>query len=255
MDKISIIIVSWNVADPLRKCLQSIFANDYKDLEVIVVDNASSDNSIQVVKSFSKVKLIYNHKNLGFPKSVNQGLKIATGNYFLLLNPDTQLPKDFFTKCLKFTKEYPDFGIMGPKFINPDGTVQGSVFPEPSIINTLKNNFKYAPESLYPIEVNCISGGCMFIPKSTIDRIGYFTERVFMYYEDLDYCRRIRRAGLKVIYNPQIKIIHLHGESSKKSPQAQKYLRQSSIWYNGWLKYTLMTFILWSSQKIHKLKF
>src|SRR3989344_6028131 len=129
MSKVSIVVVNWNVNDSLQRCLDSIWATKYPQLEVIVVDN----NSTVKPQIDKKVKYIQNSQNLGFPKAVNQGLKVATGDYILILNPDTRIPKDFFDAAIKFIKSHPDAGVMGPKFVNPDGTVQGSGFSEPSI--------------------------------------------------------------------------------------------------------------------------
>lgn len=259
--KISVIIVSWNVAQSLKRCLDSVFATKYPNLEVFVIDNASTDNSVEIANSYTTVTIVTPMQNLGFPKAVNLGSKKAVGDYILLLNPDTRIPKDFFVKALEFAKLHPNMGVMGPKFTDPNGTPQGSVFPEPSIVNTFREfwlnekgvSFKESPETNKPITVNSISGACMWLSKSTVVKIGEFTEKVFMYYEDLDYCRRIRASGLKVYFNPDITIIHEHGRSSTQSPNAQKYLWQSSIWYNGPIKHYLMWFISWTGQKFQKL--
>ena len=247
MPKISVIIVSWNVAESLKSCLDSVFASKYPALEVIVIDNASS-----TPPSHPKIKLIQNIENKGFPKAVNQGLKISSGEYLLILNPDTRIPQDFFSKSIEFLNTYPNAGLMGPKFLNPDGTPQGSVFDEPSIFHSTQ---KYTPitDHRSPIIVNAISGACMFFSRTTYEKIGPMTEKVFMYYEDLDYCRRVRTTGQKIYFNPEITIIHEHGSSSQQSSQSYHYLVQSSIWYNGPLKHYLMTTISWVSQKIHKL--
>lgn len=248
--QISVIIVSWNVAQALKRCLSSIFATHYPNLEIIVIDNASSNNSAEIVSQLKirSIKLIRNSVNVGFPKAANQGLKESRGDYILLLNPDTRLPKDFFAKALEFAKAHPDMGVMGPKFTHPDGSPQGSVFPEPSIFRA---SVKYTPASTSI--VNAVSGACLFFPRATLKKIGYLTEEVFMYYEDLDYCRRIRASHLKVYFNSDISIVHEHGASSSQSPLAQKYLWQSSLWYNGQLKHYLMWFISWTAQKLQKL--
>lgn len=243
MEKISVIIVHWNVPGSLKHCLESLWLTEYPNLEVIVIDNAS-----QKPLHLVKVKLIQNTENFGFPRAVNQGLKIATGEYLLVLNPDTRVEKDFFIKALDFAKTHSEMGVLGPKFVNPDGTVQGSVFKEPSLFGSSQ---KYSPTTI--CEVSCVSGGCMFIPKNVVRKIGLFTEEVFMYYEDFDYCRRIRQAGLKVYFNPEIQIIHEHGQSSAQNPQAIKYLQQSSLWYNGPIKHYAMWFIAWISQKFRKI--
>ena len=238
--KISVIIVNWNVTESLERCIKSVMATNYSNLELIVIDNNSDDKPKNVT--------IQNTQNIGFPKAVNQGLSKSTGGYILLLNPDTRIPKDFFVKALKFAKLHPDMGVMGPRFTDSDGTPQGSVFAEPSLF---KMSQKYSPSST--AVVNAISGACMLLPKSTVVKIGNFTENVFMYYEDLDYCRRVRSAGLKVYFNSGITIIHEHGKSSSQTPDAQKYLWQSSIWYNGPIKHYLMTIVSWTGQKWRKL--
>ena len=259
MEKVSVITVNWNVADSLTRCLDSIWATKYPNLEIIVIDNASS-----VPIHPQQVKFIQNSTNIGLPRAWNQGLKMATGNYVLILNPDTRLPKDFFTKAIAYLKSHPEVGVLGPKFTDPDGTPQGSVFPEPSIVAAIREYWlgqkgltqKYIPktDNRTPITINAISGACMFFPKSTVVKFGKFTDKVFMYYEDLDYCRRLRRTGLKIIFHPGIAIIHEHGASSAKSGGAAlKYLRDASLWYNGPIKHYLMWFISWSGQKFRKL--
>ena len=208
MEKISVIIVNWNVTDSLERCIKSVMDTKYPNLELIVIDNNSDIKPKNIT--------VQNDKNIGFPAAVNQGLKKSTGDYLLVLNPDTRIPKDFFAKALEFAKSHPDMGVMGPKFTDPDGTSQGSVFPEPSIF---KISQKYTPSSVSI--VNAISGACMLLPRSTVVKIGNFTEHVFMYCEYLDYCRRVRKAGLKVYFNSDITIIHEHGKSSSQTPDAQ----------------------------------
>lgn len=270
---ISVIIVSWNVSGSLHHCLESVAHTKYPNLEVIVIDNASADASVSVIKEFNRrglpnskrnpflVQLIINPENLGFPKAVNQGLDKAKGDYILLLNPDTRISPDFFIKSVQFFIDYPDAAIMGPELLNIDGTVQGSVFREPSVTNTLREFWlgqrgltaKYSPLGPDPVAVDAISGACLFMPRQTLDRIGKLTEEVFMYYEDLDYCRRIRFAGWRVYFNPQIKVIHEHGKSSEKAgDKASEYLTASSIWYNGKFKHCLMWFISWTGQKLQR---
>ncbi|MEK7090936.1 MAG: glycosyltransferase family 2 protein [Patescibacteria group bacterium] len=254
MEKVSVITVNWNVADSLERCVKSIRATKYPNLELIIIDNNS-----EIKPKFVSIQ---NSANIGLPRAWNQGLQQATGDYILILNPDTRLPADFFTKALNFACRTPGLGVIGPKFTDPDGTPQGSVFLEPSVIASIREYWlgqkgltqKYVPTNHEPITVNSISGACMFFPKSTIAKIGKFTEKVFMYYEDLDYCRRIRQAGLKIVFHPGITIVHEHGASSAKSAgAAQKYHRDASLWYNGPIKHYLLWFILWSSQKISKI--
>ena len=265
--KVSVIIVNWNAAASLAQCLDSI---KYPHLEVIIIDNASDEPYIPP----TKVIYIKNKTNVGLPKAWNQGLKLATGDYYLILNPDTRLPENFFTKAIDFAKSHPDMGVIGPELINPDGTLQGSIFNELSV-------FKFTPKYSLPSVsvVNAISGACMFFPKEVLKKIGPFTEQVFMYYEDLDYCRRIRKSGLKVYFNPEIKVVHEHGTSTKKSPtekyrnlietliyplrkllnkpnqvnSVERYRTEAGIWYNGWFKQLLITSIIWSKERFQRL--
>ncbi len=255
MSKFSFIIISWNVYESLKRCLDSLSKLDYHNYEVIVVDNASTDKS-------SELATIKNTTNVGFPKAVNQGIAVLKDyEYVVLLNPDTQLPSDFCKQSVEFFTKYKDAGVMGPKFVNSDGSSQGSVFPEPSINKFIQEFWlnrgpltqKYTPNSTEPLEVSAVSGGCMVIPKTTIAKVGLLTQSVFMFYEDLDYCRRVRSLGLKVYFNPQITILHEHGSSTKKSAQSTQYLINASRWYNGWIKYYLLWFISFTGQKLRLL--
>jgi len=244
VEKISVVIVNWNVTNSLQQCVKSVLTTKYPNLELIIIDNNSAIKPPMVS--------IQNKVNLGFPKAVNQGLKESSGDYILILNPDTRIPKDFFEVAIQFIKAYPDVGLMGPKLVDPDGSPQGSVFHEPSLFGSSQ---KYTPVGVEA--VFAVSGACMFLPKSTIAKIGYMTEEVFMYYEDLDYCRRIHRAGLRVYFNPGITVVHEHGSSAKQNPQTLDWrgqLWKSSLWYNGPLKHYLMWFISWTGQKLNLLK-
>lgn len=285
MTKISVICVNWNVAELFEACIKSILSTKYPNLELILIDN-DSDRKPKVPND-PRITFIQNKSNIGFPAAVNQGLKLFVGDYVLLLNPDTILPKDFFVKAIEFLKTDPKIGVMGPKFVDPDGTAQGSVFPEPSIVNTLREYWfghkslteKYIPKNQEPSVVNAVSGACMFMPRPVVEKIGLFTDKIFMFFEDLDYCRRIRKNGYKVVFNPDISIVHEHGQSTKQTsmdkyrnfleiltypfrkllkipntlPSSQKYRTEAGIWYNGWLKQLIMAFIIWSSERINKI--
>ncbi len=261
---ISVIIVSWNVADSLSRCLSSVLATKYEKLEIIVIDNHSSDKSVSTVSAFrdSRITLIKNFKNLGFPKAVNQGLEAAAGDFFLLLNPDARIPKDFFQEVLQFLRAHPKTLLVGPKLADPDGTPQGSVFPEPSLTRAIGEFWfgksgltaKFTPSGQSPVLVNAVSGACMFFPRKTLNLVGRLTESVFMYYEDLDFCRRIRQKGGEIYFLPEVVVIHEHGQSSAQiSGRASNYLVSSSLWYNGAIKHYLLWFISWTGQKFRAL--
>ena len=254
---ISIIIVSFNTKNLLRDCLESI-----KGAEIIVVDNASEDGSVQMVKDeFPEVKLIVNKKNLGFAKAVNQGLRIGTGEYFLLLNSDTRVGKETLADLIEFASKHPQMGIAGPCLRNTDGTIQASAIHFPSLWRAFKAYWfgrrddyeKYTPSINEPTEVEGVNGAAMLFPRTTIEKVGYFDERYFMYFEDLDFSWRVRKAGLKIYYLPTVEIIHHHGASGKGSSLPYQYLVNSSRIYNGTIKYLFLTFILWSGQKMQKI--
>jgi len=273
---LSIIIVNWNTAKLLRDCLDSLKLDPpirrmKLEIEVIVVDNGSTDGSIDEMQSFKtsekqniNLKIIKNKGNLGFSKAVNQGIKESTGEVVLLLNSDTIVKKGALKELLDFEEKVGSV-VVGARMLNPDGTVQGSCFYFPTVKRAIleywlkkKNYFsKYAPAGLDSVEVEAVSGGAMLISRVLIDKIGMLDERYFMYFEDLDFCRRVRKAGYKIYYLPTAEIIHEHGASGKTlvDPADQwKRLIPSSKIYHGWLKHYLISFILWSGQKCLKRK-
>ena len=233
---ISVIIVNYNVRDFLSNALVSVFrALEGLKGEVFVVDNASDDGSCEFVRSsFPKVQLIANNVNVGFAKANNQALSQATGNYLLLLNPDTVVQEDTFRTLIGFFEANPDVGMAGCKILNPDGTLQlpcRRSFPTPWVAFTKisglsalfsstklfgRYNLTYLnPDESY--EVDAISGSCMMIRRKALDAIGGLDEHFFMYGEDLDWCYRVQKAGWKVFYVADTKIIHYKGESTRRS--------------------------------------
>jgi len=234
--EISVIIVNYNVKEFLEQSLVSV-QKALKKIrsEIIVIDNASTDGSVEFLKKrFPKVKLIENKENLGFARSSNLGMKQAKGAYLAILNPDTIVQEDTFSKMLKFFQENPDTGMLGCKILNPDGTLQLACrrsFPTPWVAFTKlsglshlfsksklfgKYNLTYLDPDL-SYEVEAISGSFMMIQKQVLKDVGYLDEEFFLYGEDLDWCFRIREGGWKVRYFPGTKIIHFKGESSRKA--------------------------------------
>ena len=235
---LSIIIVSYNVKSYLRQCLNSILVSrDVEKIEVIVIDNHSFDESCMLVKNeFPEVRLIENKKNVGFSVAVNQGIKTAKGDYICFLNPDTLIQEDTFVKLISHLKENPKVGCIGPKILNPDGTLQKSCkrsFPTPMValpkvlgLSKLfpnskwfgKYNLTYLDENKSH-HVDAISGSFMLFPKYVIDVVGDLDENFFMFAEDLDYSFRVHEAGYAVVYEPATEVIHYKGESVKSASQ------------------------------------
>ena len=233
--KLSVIIVNYNVSAFLEQALASaVKAMRGIDGEIFVVDNHSVDNSVAMVKSkFPQVKLIENQDNVGFAKANNQAIRISSGEYVLLLNPDTLVEEDTFEKCIRFMDETPDCGGLGVKMV--DG--QGRFLPES------KRGIPYPKSSFYKLfglsklfpkskkfgayhatyigedethEVEVLSGAFMMMRKSVLDKVGLLDEDYFMYGEDIDLSYRILKGGYKNYYFPQTRIIHYKGESTKK---------------------------------------
>ena len=233
--KLSVIIVNYNVSAFLEQALASaVKAMRGIDGEIFVVDNHSVDNSVAMVKmKFPQVKLIENQENVGFAKANNQAIRISSGEYVLLLNPDTLVEEDTFEKCLRFMDETPDCGGLGVKMV--DG--QGRFLPES------KRGIPYPKSSFYKLfglsklfpkskkfgayhatyigedethDVEVLSGAFMMMRKSVLDHVGLLDEDYFMYGEDIDLSYRILKGGYKNYYFPQTRIIHYKGESTKK---------------------------------------
>jgi len=260
---LSIIIVSFNTKKLLKRCLESLPAK----AEVIVVDNGSTDGTLEMLKVFKDskkkmLKVIENKDNLGFAKAVNQGLKQAKGKYLLLLNSDIFAQKNAFEELVDFAEKQPKLGVVGGALLNPNGSSQGSCFYLPSLIRAIKEFWfngpatlnKYTPSGDQPVEVEAVMGAVFLIPKKVLKQVGFFNENYFMYFEDLDYCRRVRKNGFKVYYLPEAKFIHEHGASGRSIPgQTHRWLVESSKIYHGLMKYYLITAVIWLGQKCRKI--
>lgn len=259
---LSIIIVNFNTQDLIKKCLESLKLSF--NYEIIVVDNGSTDDSIQLIKSLKlkNLKVIANQTNLGFAKAVNQGLKKSQGEYLLLLNSDVVVKSESIEKIINFAKKHVKTGVIGGRLLNSDGSLQGSCFYLPTLSRIIKEFWfkgssflsKYAPSGKNPVEVEAVVGAVFLIPRKVLQKVGFFDERYFMYFEDLDYCRRVQKNGFKVYYLPEAEFIHLHGASGKGiSEKTQKWLVESSQIYYGKIKFFLINFVIKSGQKCRKI--
>jgi hypothetical protein len=230
--KLSIIIVSWNVRKELVDCLRSIENNKpCCEFEIIVADNASSDGTVQAVqREFTHATVIANRDNRGFSAANNQAIKIAKGEYLLLLNPDTIVHKNSFDNLIRVLDEKPDAGMGGPKLIDENGILCPSIGYVPTFRSTLYSktflrtlgifrrhykkltaqNFNYDEQN----QVEQLNGAALMVRRAVMDKIGNMDENFFLYYEDVDLCLRIRNAGFKIIYVPTATITHIGGMSS-----------------------------------------
>ncbi len=236
MVKLSVIIVNYNVKHFVEQCLFSVYkASEGIKVEIFVVDNNSVDGSTTLIKEkFPEAILIENKINTGFSVANNQAIKLAKGEYVLLLNPDTVVQEDTFTKIINFMDATPDAGGLGVKMLDGQGNFapeskRGLPTPEVAFYKMFgfakffpkskkfgKYHLSYLPENEIN-SVDVLSGAFMLIRKSVLDKIGNLDETFFMYGEDIDLSYRITKAGYKNYYFPKTQIIHYKGESTKRS--------------------------------------
>jgi GT2 family glycosyltransferase len=235
--KVSIIIVNWKTPDLLCNCLRSVYADKGSNsFEIWVVDNASHDDSVKRVgEEFPSVILVANDQNVGFSKACNQVIPQAHGEYILLLNPDSIVVDDAISRLAQFMDAHPECGAVGPKVLNADGSLQLAcrrAFPTPGAAffrltylsklfprstTAAKYNLTYAnPDA--EMEVDALSGSCMMVRQTAIEKIGLLDEDIFLFGEDIDWCWRIKQAGFKVFYYPESVVYHYHGASSRVRP-------------------------------------
>lgn len=246
---LSIIIVNYNTRELTRRCLASVYQNTSGlEFEVIVVDNSSADNSAEMIKQdFPQVRLIENNKNTGYAFANNQGIKMASGDYVLLLNSDTEVLPGSLSKMVQFMSQRMDVGIAGCKLLNADRSLQLSVRKFPSlwdqiiILTKLHNffpslikkylclDFDYSREQ----DVEQVMGAFMLIRRAVIDKIGGLDQNTFFWYDDTDYCLRAKNAGWRIVYTPIAEIVHLKGLTAAKFLPVFKQilLVKSSLYY------------------------
>ena len=245
--KLSVIIVNYNVKYYLEQCLLSVIAsNGPAEIEIFVVDNHSSDGSVNYLKEkFPSVTLIPNQANLGFSKASNQAIRQVSGDYILLLNPDTVVGEHTLAHVCQFMEENPNAGGVGVKMIDGSGQFlleSKRGFPSPwnslTKILRLSNLFPHWPYfSGYHLRylnenqihtVDVLAGAFMCLRKTTLEQIGYLDEDFFMYGEDIDLSYRITLGGYQNYYLPE-KIIHYKGESTKKNIRYVKLFYQAML--------------------------
>lgn len=270
MIDLSVVIVNFKTPKMVVDCVKSINSEGTGlKTEIIIVDNGSDDGSKetfeQLAKDTKNVVFIANRENRGYAKANNQGAKVARGEYLLLLNSDTLVKKGSLGAMVNFAKENPDSGVVAPKLLNADGSLQNSCFRFPTIKNAILEYFlgkkglfdKYAPSGKEPVEVDAVVGAAFLITPQAKKKVGLLDERYWAYFEDIDYCRNVWKNGLKVYYLPGVEIVHYHGVSFRKATPDDanrwKRLIPSSKIYHGVVKHYLINSIIWVGQKWQKL--
>ncbi len=235
---LSIVIVNWNTRDLLATCLESIWTSEsHPEIEVIVVDNASSDGSAQMVRErFPQVSLIENETNVGFARANNQGLQHCQGRYVLLLNSDTRVLGDALEQLTAFMEAHPRAGAAGARLLNADGSLQPSCHPMLTpghefwrliFLDNIVHRATYGATfwaSSQPRQVEVIKGACLMLRREALSEVGLLDESYFMYTEEVDLCFRLARAGWQLWWVPAAQVTH-YGEASSRQVAQDMYIQ------------------------------
>ncbi|MBX9687390.1 MAG: glycosyltransferase family 2 protein [Candidatus Obscuribacterales bacterium] len=232
--RVSLVVVNWKTPVLLAGALRSVLADPRsEEFEIFVVDNNSADGSVEMLRrDFPSVITIENQDNVGFGRACNQVIPLAKGDYVLLLNPDTVVVESAVSKMADYLERHEKCGAVGPKVLNPDGSLQLACrrsFPTPEaafyrltyLSRIFPKNPVFARYNLtnadpdQELEVDALSGSCMMLRNTAIERIGLLDEDIFMFGEDIDWCWRLKEAGWSVRYYPAAVVYHYHGASSR----------------------------------------
>jgi GT2 family glycosyltransferase len=236
--ELSIIIVNWNTRPLLDAALRQLHAAaEGTPWEAFVVDNASSDGSAEMVSgNFPTVGLIQNASNEGYGRACNRALVAASGRWLLLLNADTSLTREALKGMIRFMGEHPDAGLCGPRLNRDDGQAQAYAFgDDPSLWYLLKRKLSRIAlgkplhnwSETEARSVDWVSGACLLARREAVDQVGGFDPGIFLYFEDNDWCLRMRKAGWRVYHVPGVSVKHVHGRSVCQNPDAPRHYRKS----------------------------
>jgi GT2 family glycosyltransferase len=244
--------VSFNTRALVLECLASVYRSQGDlDLEVFLVDNASADGTVEAVReSFPKTAVIANTTNDGFSRANNRAIRLSTGDYILLLNPDTVVSEDVLISMADFMDHHPDVGMVSCKLVTGDGSLDlacrrsfpslwdgfcratglSSRFPKSKLLS--RYNLTYLDED-ETYEVEAINGAFMFTRRRAVEEVGLLDEGFFMYGEDLDWCFRFQKNQWKIMYHPAATTIHLKGGSSSKrsSRMIREMFKSTALFY------------------------
>lgn len=234
--EISVIIVNYNAGDLLRACIDSLH-NCPLEIQIIVVDNASTDGSLKALAGHSHIKIVRNYVNTGFAAACNKGISLAVADYLLFLNPDCSFQPGTLTDILNHLRQDERVGMAGGLLANPDGTEQAGgrrAVPTPwrSFVRAfgLSHFSRRWPKLFFdfhlhkqplpdrPIEVEAISGACMLVKREAIADVGLWDNGYFLHCEDLDWCMRFRQKEWKILFVPSARVMHTLGTCSRSKP-------------------------------------
>ena len=251
---ISVVIVGWNAKHYLELCLESLAkAPPRRSMEVLVVDNASTDGSVEMIETkFPWVKLIKSSENLGFAKGNNVAIRQCQGRYIALVNPDVIVFPGCLDALADFLEQNPKVGNVGPRVLNPDMSMQSTCRRFPTLWNNFcsatglatrfKNSRFFAGEHMFyfphdrTLAVDVIVGCFSMIRRETFDEVGLLDEGLFMYGDDVDWCRRAWNAGWQVVFYPGGQAIHDRGKTTAPYPVRFAVAQQRSV-LHYWTKH------------------
>lgn len=267
--KLSIGIVNYNTADLTKKLVESIFNIDSgfrrSDMEVIVLDNGNIDPSETSLKEFlPMIKYLKNKDNEGFSKGYNKTIKYSLGEYFLMFNSDIEVLGGGISELIKVEERLKGEAVLGGKLVFPDHSSQDSVFHLPSLTGAFKeyflkkwgSYFMYVPGGEHVTKVEGLVMACFLIPKKILQKVGPLDEGTFIFFEDIEYCRRLKEFGVSAYFVPTARFIHHHGASTKKVGKDKSYeqLQKAAEHYHGKFYNFLLSWILRSGQKLGRVK-
>ena len=251
--KLSIVIPTYNAHEWIEQCLDSIrLHGPGGDYELLVVDDKSTDDTAAIVREkFPDVRLFSNEKNVGFGRTVNVGLRAASGTYILVLNNDTWMHEGALDAMMAYLDEHSDTGVVGPKVLSGDGSLQQQCrrrIPTPAaallyfsgVAKLFPKNPKVAgylmtaADENQTTEVDAVSGACLMVRRAVLDELHGFDEEYYLYGEDMDFCWRTKLAGWKVVYHPAATITHFGGQGGT----GKKRLDATIEWHRAmWIFY------------------
>lgn len=245
---VSVVIVTFNSLGHIQRCLESIYAQTRGvSFEVIVVDNASRDGSAELVEAtYPSARLLRRRRNGGLSAAVNDGVRISAGRFVMAINPDTLIDGDVFTVLSSYLGRHGDVGIVAPRLLDDDGTLQLSCRAFPGYATALFNRYSIVTR-LFPRnnrsrrylmadfdhastrDVDWVSGAALMFARAVFDEVGGWDAGFFMFSEDVDFCRRVHDAGYRVVYEPAATVYHAIGVS-KHSNARMIVARHRSMW-------------------------
>ena len=236
MTALSIVIVSFNAASDLARCLASLgAAAPSTPHEILVVDNGSIDGSVEVARRWGGVRVTENNANVGFARASNIGIRETTGANLLLLNSDTVVPAGALDRLVSVLEQHPDVAVVGPRLVDASGRAELSFGRMMGPLNELRQKRLARSGDVdvitrrthYP---DWVSGACLLVRRADAEAVGGLDERFFMYTEDIDFCAAIRARGRRVLFTPEVEVVHLRGRSAATAPAAtERAYRRSRI--------------------------